>query len=51
MKLVEAILSDKIKVIERWGVSHVWLRDSMSCLWCCPALMVIGGFGMGKYFR
>ena len=30
MKLVEAILSEKIEVTERWGVSHVWLRDSMS---------------------
>ena len=28
MKLVEAILSEKIEVTERWGVSDVWLRDS-----------------------
>ena len=26
MKLVEAILSEKIEVTERWGVSDVWLR-------------------------
>ena len=30
MKLVEAILSEKIEVTERWGVSDVWLRDSSS---------------------
>ena len=35
MKLVEAILSEKIKVTERWGVSDsdVWLRDSTKDCW------------------
>ena len=32
MKLVEAILSEKIEVTERWGVSDVWLRDSSTTL-------------------
>ena len=32
MKLVEAILSEKIEVTERWGVSDVWLRDSSTSI-------------------